>query len=432
MWVGLYGDRLGEIGYYGDGVFYNYNWGKVAARLYEIGLGQADGNAKRLPFYKRRTVTEWIKRLSNPDPILRMEAASALGNLGAAAGPAADLLAKSLRDDADPFVRRGAAWALGKIDAPKAVIPDLLRALKDKNEMVRANAVFSLRKLGRGSNEILRNVLAMLRDSSVWVRQGAVVALDDLRAPSAIVIPALIAALNDEVTEGLRGKEFSRDCVHELIAKSLASRAPDSIPTVIKLLSSPGVDTRWYAASALEQIGPRARSATQPLLTLLKDEEADVRGIAALALASVGDDDIVLPPLIQVLDDPSWDTQICVMSALKRFGPKAKKAVPSLIRALRTTMPVAVGVNAQEALVEIGEPAVPTLMELLKEEKAPRRAAASILGKIGPQAKAAVPILVVLLKDKEDVIARILFSRCGELIPSTRWPYPAWSRCSQE
>jgi hypothetical protein len=36
MWVGLYGDKIGETGYYGDGIFYNYNWGKVAARLYEI------------------------------------------------------------------------------------------------------------------------------------------------------------------------------------------------------------------------------------------------------------------------------------------------------------------------------------------------------------------------------------------------------------
>lgn len=36
QWVGIYGDKLGETGYYGDGVFYNYNGGKVAARLYEI------------------------------------------------------------------------------------------------------------------------------------------------------------------------------------------------------------------------------------------------------------------------------------------------------------------------------------------------------------------------------------------------------------
>jgi len=36
LWVGLYGDKIGETGYYGDGVFYNYNWGKVAAHLYEI------------------------------------------------------------------------------------------------------------------------------------------------------------------------------------------------------------------------------------------------------------------------------------------------------------------------------------------------------------------------------------------------------------
>jgi len=36
LWVGLYGDKIGETGYYGDGTFYNYNWGKIAARLYEI------------------------------------------------------------------------------------------------------------------------------------------------------------------------------------------------------------------------------------------------------------------------------------------------------------------------------------------------------------------------------------------------------------
>ena len=34
--VGIYGDKLGETGYYGDGVMYNYNFGKVAARLYEL------------------------------------------------------------------------------------------------------------------------------------------------------------------------------------------------------------------------------------------------------------------------------------------------------------------------------------------------------------------------------------------------------------
>jgi hypothetical protein len=36
LWVGLYGDKIGEHGYYGDGVFYNYNHGRVTARLYEI------------------------------------------------------------------------------------------------------------------------------------------------------------------------------------------------------------------------------------------------------------------------------------------------------------------------------------------------------------------------------------------------------------
>jgi hypothetical protein len=36
LWVGIYGDKQTETAYYGDGVFYNYNWGRIAARLYEI------------------------------------------------------------------------------------------------------------------------------------------------------------------------------------------------------------------------------------------------------------------------------------------------------------------------------------------------------------------------------------------------------------
>ena len=36
VWAGIYGDKIGESGYYGDGVFYNYNFGRIAARLYEM------------------------------------------------------------------------------------------------------------------------------------------------------------------------------------------------------------------------------------------------------------------------------------------------------------------------------------------------------------------------------------------------------------
>lgn len=36
LWEGIYGDKIGETGYYGDGVFYNYNFGKIAAKVYEI------------------------------------------------------------------------------------------------------------------------------------------------------------------------------------------------------------------------------------------------------------------------------------------------------------------------------------------------------------------------------------------------------------
>jgi hypothetical protein len=36
LWTGIYGDKVGEDGYYGDGIFYNYNFGRIAAKVYEI------------------------------------------------------------------------------------------------------------------------------------------------------------------------------------------------------------------------------------------------------------------------------------------------------------------------------------------------------------------------------------------------------------
>lgn len=59
--------------------------------------------------------------------------------------------------------------------------------------------------------------------------------------------------------------------------------------------------------------------------------------------------------------------------------------------------------SAPGALAKIGSPAVPALVEALRDEhKDVRSSAAYALGRIGPDAKAAVPALVEALKDEDE------------------------------
>jgi HEAT repeat protein len=86
--------------------------------------------------------------------------------------------------------------------------------------------------------------------------------------------------------------------------------------------------------------------------------------------------------------------------ALGKIGPEAKTAVPVLTELLKDEW---VRKTAALALGEIGleaRTAVPALTELLKKEWV-RQTAASALGNIGPEAKTAIPALTELLQDPD-------------------------------
>lgn len=89
-----------------------------------------------------------------------------------------------------------------------------------------------------------------------------------------------------------------------------------------------------------------------------------------------------------------WTEQHAAADALGRIGPPA---VPDLIQALRNRDP-AVRKQAAEVLARMGsdaQPAVPDLIRLLDDEdESIRKEAARTLGRIGPAAAAAVPALM--------------------------------------
>ena len=72
--------------------------------------------------------------------------------------------------------------------------------------------------------------------------------------------------------------------------------------------------------------------------------------------------------------------------------------------------------DAADAIVKIGSPAVPALIEALKDEnRQVRWRAASALGEIGPEASPAVPSLIDTLQDEDGYVRRIAAYALGKI-----------------
>ena len=122
-------------------------------------------------------------------------------------------------------------------------------------------------------------------------------------------------------------------------------------------------DQRWWAVRTLAQ-SPQAR--TEWLLPLLDDSVPEVRQAAALGLCS-HPDETAIRPLIQALSDADSLVSDLARNALVVIG---KPAVPSLLE-IQKDVPQRARINALRALAEIADySAVPTLMAALEEDSA--------------------------------------------------------------
>jgi len=126
--------------------------------------------------------------------------------------------------------------------------------------------------------------------------------------------------------------------------------------------------------------------------------------ITALAVAPpfLAADESDIPRLIEkLIKDEKAGNRRSAAFELGKLGSKAKKAVPSLISALKD-MESAVRDESERTLIRIGEPGVDALVEALKDKENDefvRLRIVNIIGAIGPDAKAALPALELAKKD---------------------------------
>ena len=139
--------------------------------------------------------------------------------------------------------------------------------------------------------------------------------------------------------------------------------AKKAVPELLDLLTDPQLLTRMLAAQALGEIGLESEDEMRRLVRMLRDADPDVRQFVVYALMNLGPNSV--PVLDQLLEDtePVW-VRTASLQALANQGPQAKAVVPNLIKMLRDRDP---DLRAQErvALAAVGANAKDTLPALL-------------------------------------------------------------------
>jgi HEAT repeat protein len=249
---------------------------------------------------------------------------------------------------------------------------------------------------------------------------------------------AKVASLVEQLLKGARPESRAQAADQLMELGQLGKPALEAIPALMQALDDPDRYVRVRAIVALRHMGPAAKSAVPKLMEILKDEQAgeELRWSAAIALGAVGPEAApAIPLLLKVLRTEVPGLRNGAANALGDIGRNEKEVVPALIQALKHPDP-RVSSAAAGALGTIGkEPSssIPALVEMLRDNERyqgssdPRECALYALGKFGPVARPAVPVITKLVTDKRepDRIRRRAIETLGELGPAAKEAVPA-------
>ena len=131
-------------------------------------------------------VSALIQWAQDPDYFVRDGVVSALGNIGQRPDLALPVILNALEHDSDGMVRRDAAEALGCFARDsEAVLPELVKRLKDPNWEVRQGAVSGLGKIGDKPDIVIPLLVPFLSDQNSVIERSAAYALLELNCRTA-------------------------------------------------------------------------------------------------------------------------------------------------------------------------------------------------------------------------------------------------------
>ncbi len=281
---------------------------------------------------------------------------------------------------------------LGNIGAGRTTATDtLIRALSDSESAVRVLAAYALGKHGGGARKAVPLLIAMSERGTADERATATEAIAAIGIRKSGLLQVFTKALEDLNPAVRSGAVFALGV--------LFKRTPSVLPLVISSLSDPHEEVRLQALVALASCGKRAITAKPALVRAANDPNRAVRrqGIEVLWRLT-RDRSLVVPllmaqmkseggcsegmcdliakvgraasPLVPHLTDAlrrgDYDLKWAAASALGGLGADAKAAIPDLVRLLGHKNGIIAG-SASTTLARIGRAAIPALLQTLRD-----------------------------------------------------------------
>jgi HEAT repeat protein len=268
--------------------------------------------------------------------------------------------------------------------------PKLIPLLQSDNIAVRSRFAGILVKISPQSSEAIAALSQLLQSPDANVRKHAAEVLGEIGKAAKPQLAALLKSPNPKV------RAAAADAIAQL------SGTPKSLlPELIPLLQDPNPSVRIYAVLALKKMGEFGKPAIPTLTALLKDESEPVRLISSKILQALQ------PEKPSGEFDSSPSSYPSISASLSPYPsiadnqqqPPVKISVPDAVQALLDVEDYGDEYQAIRQLQAIGQPAVPALIPLSKNEyQTIRRRAAQAIGSIG---SAALPDLLPLLNGND-------------------------------
>jgi HEAT repeat protein len=208
---------------------------------------------------------------------------------------------------------------LSGFTADEATREILRRAMADQSEVVRWNVLkFAVKTSGALRDEV---VAAALADASPRVIQAALGSVRQGAGPAAVHrIESLLL-------------ECEGADIREAAAAALGQLGdPDSADALMKALSDPAENVRWFAIEGLGKLG--ATQAVPRIAEMLAaDESRIVRAVAAATLGDLGQP-AAIPPLRAALQDPQQRVRENAAAALEALATGSSERMMVIARAL--------------------------------------------------------------------------------------------------
>jgi HEAT repeat protein len=292
--------------------------------------------------------------LGDRDPLVRQDAARALGQFGAASKPVSARLTTAMTDP-DGMVRLAAAVAAWKIDSNPAALQTAAGLLRSPDPEVRSQATVVIGgDFGTDAKPLVPDLVKCLFDPYSAVRSAAAEALGRVGPGAKDAAPALLALLDGDEPA------FVQSAACEALGLVEPADKDAIVAVLKKKLDHPDPLTRVHAALALYLVGGD-KAGEKEADRALGYRTYAVRITAAEVLWRVKQDDRAVPLLVRTLEESNLDgtgsdnERYMAARALSRIGPAAKPALPELTKLLRHPDP-ALAATAADAIKKIDPP----------------------------------------------------------------------------